>query len=173
MLYRKNLCCKHFSESDSTTAERVHLSGFAVPYGTDSMAQSLPQPPYPSIRNTSIDPLPSGLTLECDLNVLVPTRTYSKTLVPSAFKICAIQSSPTAANAFAVKETFLLGSEKIYASDGALGHISRQCSPSKPRARRSMLKELNLASLSDLTPNKRILYELIRNKESAFCKLKK
>jgi hypothetical protein len=38
MLYNKFLCCRHFSESDFTTAERVRLNRFAVPCGTDSGA---------------------------------------------------------------------------------------------------------------------------------------
>ncbi|XP_023719162.1 uncharacterized protein LOC111870825 [Cryptotermes secundus] len=188
MLYDKVLCSKHFSESDFTTAERVHLNRCAVPYGTDSAAQSLPQPPDTSLHTPSFDTLPSDLSPVHDLKVLPPTRTYSKTLVPSAvapvpihadspstsFQMSAIQSSPTAGNTSSVKETsYLLGSGNIYASDGALGHISCQSSSSKPRARRSLLKELNLASLSELTPKKRKLYAQIRNKESALCKLKK
>ena len=59
MLNNKFLCSKHFSESDFTTAERVHLNRFAVPYGTDSAAQSLPQPPDPSLQTPSFDPLPA------------------------------------------------------------------------------------------------------------------
>jgi hypothetical protein len=86
----------------------------------------------------------------------------------------AIQPSPSAASTFAVKETsFPLSSKNAKASDGELGHISRQSSSSKSRARHSLLKELNLASLSKLTPRKRKLYEHIRNKESALCKLRK
>jgi hypothetical protein len=42
MLHYKFLCCRHFSESDFTTPERVHLNRFAVPCGTDSAAESLP-----------------------------------------------------------------------------------------------------------------------------------
>jgi hypothetical protein len=63
--------------------------------------------------------LPSVSTPEDDLHVLPPTRTYSKTRVPSAvtpipvhadnpstsFQMSALQSSPTAANIFAAKET--------------------------------------------------------------------
>jgi hypothetical protein len=62
-----------------------------------------------------------------------------------------ILPSPATASTFAVKETsFPLSSESIKASDGELGYIKRQSSSSKPRARRSLLKELNLASLSEL-----------------------
>jgi len=57
-------------------------------------------------------------------------------------------------------------------SDGEFGCFSDQNSSSKPTARRSLLKELNLA-LSDLTPRKRKLYQRIRGKESALCKLRK
>jgi hypothetical protein len=86
----------------------------------------------------------------------------------------AVQASPAAANTFAMKETsFSLSSVNKHASDGELGHTSHQNSSSKPRARHSLLKELNLASLSELTPRKRKLYEHIRHKESALCKLKK
>jgi len=56
-------------------------------------------------------------------------------------------------------------------SDGEFGCFSDKNSSSKPTARRSLLKELNLA-LSDLTPRKRKLYERIRRKESALCKLR-
>jgi hypothetical protein len=67
----------------------------------------------------------------------------------------AVQPSPTAADTFAVKETsFPISSMKINASEVELGRVRRQSS-SKPTARHSLLKELNLASLSELTPRKR------------------
>jgi hypothetical protein len=59
MRHCKFLCSKHFSESDFTTAERVHLNRFAVPCGTDSAAQSVTQPPDPSLHTPSFDPVPS------------------------------------------------------------------------------------------------------------------
>jgi hypothetical protein len=72
-----------------------------------------------------------------------------------------------------VKEiSFPLSSVNINASDGELRHINRQSSSSKDRTRHSLLKELNLASLSELTPRKRKLCEHIQNKESALSKLK-
>jgi hypothetical protein len=151
MLHRKFLCSSHFVESNFTTTERVHLNRFAVPCGSDSAVHSLPQPPDP------FDPLTSVLTPEKDLHALTPTKTYSKILVPTtvtpipihvdspstSFQMSAIQPSPSAASTFAVKETFPLSSENIKASDGELKHISHQSSSSKPRARRSLLKELN------------------------------
>jgi hypothetical protein len=86
----------------------------------------------------------------------------------------AVQLSPTAPNNFTVKEiSFSLSSVHLNASDGEFGYISYQSSSSKHRARHSLLKELNLASFSELTPRKRKLYEHIWNKESALCKLKK
>jgi hypothetical protein len=59
------------------------------------------------------------------------------------------------------------------ASDVELRHINCQSSSSMPKARHSLLKELNLASLSELTLKKRKLNERIQNKESVLCKLKK
>jgi hypothetical protein len=86
----------------------------------------------------------------------------------------AFQPSPAAANTFAGKEIpFPLSCVNIDASDGELRHINCQSSLSKPRARHSLLKEFNLASLLELPPRKRKLYEHIQNKDSTLCKLKK
>jgi hypothetical protein len=177
-----------FSGSDFSTAEMVHLNRVAVPCGSDSSSQALPQPLVPSLHTPSLDLLPSVVTHKDYIHFIPPTRTYSKTLVPSAvtpipihadspstsFQISAVQLSPTEGNTFAVKETaFPLSSLNISASDGELGHINCQSSSSKPRARHSLLKEPNLSSLSELTLRKRKLYGHIWNKESAHCKLKK
>jgi hypothetical protein len=43
MLHNKYLCSRHFSESDFTTAERVHLNRVAVPRDMDFASQSPPQ----------------------------------------------------------------------------------------------------------------------------------
>jgi hypothetical protein len=43
MLHSNYLCNRHFSESDFTTAERVHLNRVTVPCGLDSASQSPPQ----------------------------------------------------------------------------------------------------------------------------------
>jgi hypothetical protein len=45
-LQYKYLCSRHFSEGGFTTAERVHINRVAVPCASDSVPQSLPQPPY-------------------------------------------------------------------------------------------------------------------------------
>jgi hypothetical protein len=80
---------------------------------------------------------------------------------------------PTASNTFAVDKTsFTPSSVKVNASDRELRHINCPSSSSNPRARYSLLKELTLASLSELAPRKRKLYDHIRNKESVLCKLK-
>jgi hypothetical protein len=66
MLHHQFLCSRHFSESDFTTAERVHLNRFAVPCGSDSAAQSLSQPSDSSLHAPSFDPLLSVLAPEED-----------------------------------------------------------------------------------------------------------
>jgi hypothetical protein len=71
---------------------------------------------------------------------------------------------------FSLENTSL--SLSLDSSDEEFGCFSDQNSSSKPTARRSLLKELNLAR-SDLTPRKRKLYDRIRRKESALCKLRK
>ncbi|XP_023725462.1 uncharacterized protein LOC111874307 [Cryptotermes secundus] len=181
-LNNKYLCSKYFLDSDFTTAEWVHLDRVAVPCDSDSASQSHPQSPVPSLHTLAFDPLPS---------VIIPTP-YSKTMVHSTVTSIPIHADclstssqtsavqpppPTTANTFAAKETSLpLSSVNTNASDGELGHINCQSSSSKPRAKQSLLKnkkELNLASLSELSPRERKLYELIRNKESELCKNKK
>jgi hypothetical protein len=52
MLHCKFLCSSHFLESDFTTNERVRLNRFAVPCGSYSAVQSLPQP----LDTPSFDP---------------------------------------------------------------------------------------------------------------------
>jgi hypothetical protein len=69
--------------------------------------------------------------------------------------------------------SFLLSPVKSNASDRELRCISHPNSSSKPRARHSLLKQLNLATVAELTPRKRKLYERIQNKESVLCRLKK
>jgi ABC-type uncharacterized transport system permease subunit len=188
MLHKKYLCSRHFLESDFTTAERVQLNRVAVPCGSDSASQSLPQCPVSSLYTPSLNPLPSVITHKVDISVLLPTRSYSKTLMLStvtpfpiradslftSLQMSAVQSSPTAASTIAVNEpSFPLSSVNANASDAELGHTSRHSSSSKPTTRHFLIKELNLASLPELTPRKRKLYEHIQNKESALCKVKK
>jgi hypothetical protein len=88
-----------------------------------------------------------------------------------SLQISAVDSTPTAANTFAAEGT---SSPLILnASDGEFRHINSQNFSSKPRALDSLLKELNLATVSQFTPREKLLYDRIRNKESALCKLRK
>jgi hypothetical protein len=43
----------------------------------------------------------------------------------------------------------------------------------KPRARHSLLRELNLTTVSGFTPRGKLLYDKFRNKQSALCKLRR
>ena len=56
-------------------------------------------------------------------------------------------------------------------SHGEFRRINRPNPSSKPRARHSLLRELNLATVSQFTPREKLLYDRIR-KESALCKLR-
>jgi hypothetical protein len=131
------------------------MNRLVAPCGSDSAAQSLPKPPDPSLHTPSFDTLPSVLTpahqnLQQDSSALCCNT--------CSFQISTVQPSPIAANTFALKETsFPLRSVNINGSDGELGHINCQSSSTMPRARHSLLKEFNLASLSELTPRKEIV----------------
>ena len=192
LLHYKFLCRDHFLPTDFVTPEGIRLNRFAVPRGLDSASHSIPKPSPVSPQNSNLPllpplPLTSELTPEKNsLQVLPPLRTYSKLRSssthietpfpthidgPSTSSPISVQS-PTlaAANIFSVENTSL--SLSLDSSDGEFGCFSDQNSSSKPTARRSLLKELNLA-MSDLTPRKRKLYRRIRRKESALCKLRK
>jgi hypothetical protein len=187
MLLQKYLCSKYFLETDFTTSGRIHLNRVAIPCVSDLTSHSAPQPYMPSVHIPYLDSLLSPLTPEDNLHVLPPIRTYSKMLLtslaaiptlvlaesPTSLQIPAFQLSSLASTFVAEETSFTPSSLNVKASDRELRHISCQSSSSKPRARHSLLKELNLASLSQLISNKRKLYERIRNKESALCKLKK
>jgi len=61
----------------------------------------------------------------------------------------------------------------LNASDGEFRHINCPNTSSKPRARHTLLRELNLAMVSQFTPREKLLYDRIRKKESAPCKLRR
>jgi hypothetical protein len=61
----------------------------------------------------------------------------------------------------------------LNASDGEFRHINCQNSSSKTRARHSLLRELSLSTVAQFTPREKSLYDKIRDKESALCKLRK
>jgi hypothetical protein len=154
-----------------------------------------PQPPAVSPQNFNLPvlpplPLTSELTPEENiLQVLPPLRTYSKlrsfsTHIETPLHIHIDGSSTSSpisvpnptqatANIFSVEDTSLsLSLDSSTTSDGEFRCFSDQNSSSKPTARRSLLRELNLA-LSDLTSRKRKLYQRIWRKESALCKLRR
>jgi hypothetical protein len=125
---------------------------------------------------------------ENNLQILPPLRAYSKLPLSSnrietplpihihgpstSSPISVPNPEQAAANIFSLEDTSLsLSLDSSTASDGEFGCFSSQNSSSKPRTRRSLLKELNLAK-SDLIPRKRKLYQRIRKKESALCKLR-
>jgi len=156
---------------------------------------SNPQPSAVSPQNSNLPVLPPlPLTSELapeknSLQVLPPLRTYSKlrsssthieTPLPihkdgpsTSSPISVPNPTQATANIFYVEDTSLsLSLDSSTASDGEFGCFSGQNSSSKPTARRSLLKELNLA-MSDLTPRKRKLYQRIWRKESALYKSRK
>jgi len=61
----------------------------------------------------------------------------------------------------------------LNASDGEFRCINRPNPSSKPKARHSLLRELNLATVSQFTPREKLLYDRIRKKESTLCKLRR
>ena len=155
---------------------------------------SNPQPSAVGPRNSNFPvlpplPLTSELTPEENsLQVLRPLRNYSKlpsssTRIetplpihidgPSTSSLISVpNTTQAAANIFSVEDTSLsFGLESSTASDGEFGCFSDQISSSKPKARRSLLKEINL-EMSDLTPKNRKIYQRLRRKESALRKLK-
>jgi len=68
---------------------------------------------------------------------------------------------PAGANIFSMEDTSF--SLSLDAFDGDYGCFNDKNSSSKPRARHSLLKELNLV-MSDLTPRKRRLFHRIADK---------
>jgi len=89
----------------------------------------------------------------------------------TSFQICAVKSTPPAASKFAVED--ISCPVTLNASDGDFRRINRPNPSSKPRARHSFLRELNLATVSQFTPREKLLYDRIHKKESAFCKLRR
>jgi hypothetical protein len=185
-LHVKYVSKNHFLQTDFTTPEGTCLNRMAVPCSSDSAAQDpTPQvPDSPSLMD--LNSLPSVLSPQKNLHVQPPKRTYSKLPMSSSIptplpfyvdspstssQISAVNSTPTAANTFAVEGTSC--PLTLNASEGEFRHINGQNSSSKPRARHSLLKDLNLATVSQLTPREKFLYDRIRNKESALCKLRK
>jgi hypothetical protein len=181
----RNICAASISwkvPDFTTSVERIHLNRVTFPCVSDLTSHSIS-----SLLVPYLDSLPFLLTPEDDFHVLPPSSTYSKMSVasltvtrnpvhaesPTFLQIPALQVSPTSANTSASEETFFTPSfVNISVSDGEIRHIKCRSSSSKPQARHSLLKELNLASLSELTPRKRKVYECIWKMQSALCNLR-
>ena len=157
-----------------------------MPCSSDSASQD-PTSQLPDSAFTDLNSLPSLLSPQKNLHVQAPSTTYGKLPVSScstqtplsiledspstSSQICAVKSTPSAASTFAVED--ISCPLTLNASDGEFRHINRPHPSLKPRARRSLLRELNLATVSQFTPREKLLYDRIRRKESALCKLRK
>ena len=185
-LHEKYICKHHFLETDFTTPERKRLNRGAVPCSSDSASQD-PTPQLPDSALTDLNSLPSLLSAQKILHVQAPSRTYGKLPVSSSSiqtplsiledspctssKICAVKSTPPAASMFAVED--ISCPLALNASDGEFRRINHPNPFSKPRPRHSLLRELNLATVSQFTPREKLLYDRIRKKQSALCKLRR
>ena len=85
-------------------------------------------------------------------------------------QICAVKSTPPAGSMFAVED--ISCPLTINSSDGEFRHINRPNPSSKPRARHTLLRELNFTTISQFMPREKLLYDKIC-KESALCKLRR
>ena len=156
----------------------------AAPRSSHSTSQD-PTLQLPDSALTDLNSLPSLLSPQKNFHVQAPSRTYGKLPVSScsiqtplsiledspctSSQICAVKSTPPAASMFAVEDIFC--PVTLYACDGEFRRINRPNPSTKPRARHSLLRELNLAMMSQFTPREKLLYDRIRKKECVLCKL--
>ena len=185
-LYEKCICKNHFLETDFTTPERKRLNRGAVPCSSHSASQ-YPTPQLPDSALTNLNSLLSLLSAQKNLHVQPPSRTYGKLPLSSSSiqtllsiledspctssKICAVKSTPPPASMFAVED--ISCPLALNASDGEFRCINHPNRSSKPKVRHSLLRELNLATVSQFTPTEKLLYDRIRKKERALCKLRR
>ena len=160
----KVVCSQHFSESDFTSPECIHLNRMVVPTfcATTSHSHSTPQP---TELTFCIPPVSSSSPLlACPdyLPVQKPIKTYSKLSISTSSK--TFSSTEPSIPLVHVNEN---------ACGGELGSVSLQSSSPKRKARHSVLKKLDLDRVAELTPRKKKLYHMIRTRESALCKLRK
>jgi len=137
-LYVKYICKNNFLEIDFTTPERKRLNIGAVPCSSDSALQE-PTPQLPDSALTDLNSLHLFLSLQKNLYVQPPIRTYGKLPMSSSFiqtplsihedssctfyQICAFKSTPPVASMFAVKDTSCPVTLKAF--DGEFRRISR------------------------------------------------
>jgi hypothetical protein len=179
----KCVCKNRFLESEFTTPERKHLNRGAVPCTSDSASwdptPQVPDSPWLMDLNSS----PSVLSPQKNLHIQPLKRTYSKLCMPSlsvqtplpihidsssheSLQSVPHQQQPTHCS----WRHFLSPNLKCFWWGIQAHQLSN--SFSKPRARHFLLRELNLATVSQFTPSQKFLYGRSQNKESALCKLR-
>jgi hypothetical protein len=142
------VCKNHLLQTEFTTPERKCLNRVAVPCGSDSASQD------PTWHVSDLNPLCSLLSLQKNLHVQPPQRTYGEMPLSSSSiqtllsihegslctssKICAVKSTPLAAKMFGVEDTS--SPLNLNASDGDFRHTNHPDSSSKPRASHSLIK---------------------------------
>jgi hypothetical protein len=175
------VCSKHFSETDFKLGDKTRLNNVAVPSLCTVVAHSHSAP-------HSEEPSSSFSSCEENLTVRIPARTFSRmpqtlvtkepvaaqlpTSLPSG--ISPDLSLPAETSTFSDEDTsFLLGCANESACGGELGSINLQSSSPKCKVRHSLLKELGLDRVVNLTPREKKFYHSIRIAEGALCKLRK
>ena len=167
--HNKFVCQDHVLSTDFMKPGGIHLISLAVPCVLDLTSYFIPLafPPSKLPVFSSLS-LPSELFPEENrLHVLPPPRTCSKLLLlsthietplpnhidgpPTSSQIFVQKLKPATANIISMENTYFFLS--VDTSDWEYRCLNDQNSSSKPRARHSLLKELNLPT-SDLTPRK-------------------
>jgi hypothetical protein len=182
----KFVCRNHFLETDFSTPEKTRLNRGAVPCSSDLSSQE-PTPQLPDSTLTDLNSLPSLLSPQKNLHVQPPNSTYGRLPMSSSSiqtplslledspctssQICAVKSTPPTASMFAAED--ISSPLNLNASDGEFRRMNHPNPSLKPRARHSLLRELDLATVSEFTPREKLLYDKIRKKESALCKLRR
>ena len=159
----KVIWSQHFSEADFTSPECIRLNRMVVPTVSAASSHSH-STPTPTELTLPTPPMSSSSPLvACPdyLPVQKPIKTYSK---------LSITASKTFSN---TEPSIPLGCVNENACGGELGSVNLQSSSPKRKARHSILKKLDLDRVAELTPRKKKLYNMIRTRESALCKLRK
>jgi hypothetical protein len=168
-------------ETEFTLADETHPDRLAVPNLCTVVSHSH------AAHHLEESSLNSSSSEE-DLHVLVPTKIYSKksktslteepieihsdTSLPSF--ISPDMSVPAETSSFSKEDTsFPLVSVNESASGEGLGSVNLQRSSPKRKARHSLIKDLGLDRVAKLTPRKKKLFDQIRTRDSALCKLRK
>jgi len=179
-LLRQYICSLHFSETDFTVGDKTRLERLAVPNPFTVASHSTSAQHHGRLSSNSS-------SFEEYLHVLVPTKTYSKKSKTSVTKepiqihsntlssfISPDMSVPAETSTFSKEGTsFPLVSANESASGEELKSVNLQSSSPKCKTQHALMKGLGLDRVAKLTPRKKKLYDRIRTRESAFCKLRK